>query len=269
MPASPDQTTFQFDDTIQPIPEHVKAALDKGWCDPEIGLRLEDTNDLLNPDYLPLETGYVRLPNGQLQVACLTDMPGCEGRMINWWFGWFDKSEHYRWWHPGDHAWTEWEPDYPGPNNDPDDANYIGYASLVHETIGGEMNKLRIQFMDPATYFDTARFHAANVSAVICARVSYLDKPLKFARLIHLIRETENGCEMRSRFWAGDIEVTIPLLGPVFSKFLNIRRMRQVVVPDKIGPALLIHCAEEMNHLAGILPELFPKMTGCQTLNSE
>jgi hypothetical protein len=70
---------------------------------------------------------------------------------------------------------------------------------------------------------------------------------------------------MRSRFWAGDIEVTIPWLGPILSKLVNTRRMRQVVVPDKIGAALLIHCTEEMNHLAGILPELFHKMTDQNT----
>ena len=93
-------------------------------------MRLENTSDLLNPGYLPLETGYARLPNGQIQVACLTDMPECEGRMINWWFGWMANSEHYRLWHPEDHTWTEWEQGYPGPNDDPDDANYIGYAHL-------------------------------------------------------------------------------------------------------------------------------------------
>jgi hypothetical protein len=265
MSESPAKIKFQSDDTIQPVPKHVKAAIDKGWAEPESGLLLENTNDLLNPGYLPLETGYARLPNGQVQVACLTHMPGCQGRMINWWFGWLANSENYRWWHPRDHAWTELEQGYPGPNNDPDDANYIGYAHLVHETIGGEMNKLRIQFVDPSIYFDTFRFKEANVSAVICARASYLDKPLKFARLIHLIRDTDDGCEMRSRFWAGDIEVTIPLLGPILSKLVNTKRMRQVVVPDNIGPALLIHCAEEMNHLAGFLPALFHKMTDPKT----
>jgi hypothetical protein len=180
--------------------------------------------------------------------------------MINWWFGWMINTTHYRWWHPHAHVWSDFEKGIEGRNNNPDDANYIGDAHLVHEIIGGETSKLRIEFKDPSEYLDTSRFKEVNVSAAICARVSYMDKPLKFARLIHLIRETDDGCEMRSRFWAGDIEVTISLLGPILSKLLNTRRMRQVVVPDKIGPALLIHCAEEMNHLAGILPTLFHKM---------
>ena len=261
MEKTPSANEFHPDDNIQPLPGHVKAALAAGWAEPESGLLLENANDLLKPGYLSLETGYTRLPNGQLQVACLDKMPGCKGRMINWWFGWMANTKHYSWWHPKDHVWTAWEAGYPGPNNDPDDANYVGYAHLVHEYIGGEMNKLRIDFMDPSTLLDTSQFEDAGVSTVICARAGYLGKPLKFAWLIHLVRDTEDGCEMRSRFWAGDIEITIPILGPAISKIVNTRPMRRKLVPDELGPDLLTHCAEEMNHLASFLPGLFHKMT--------
>lgn len=261
MADSPGEIGFHPDDNMQPLPGHVQAALSEGWADPERGLLLENANDLLKPGYLPLETGVTRLPDGQLQVACLTKMPGCKGRMINWWFGWLANTEHYRWWHPRDHVWTEWETGYPGPNNNPDDANYVGYAHLVHEYIGGQMNKLRIHFMDPSIHLDTSRFEDAGVGTVICARGGFLDRPLRIAHLIHLVRDTEDGCEMRSRFWAGDIEVTIPLLGPIFSRAVNTRRMRGRLVPDEFGRALLVHCSEEMNHLASFLPELFHKLT--------
>jgi hypothetical protein len=256
------ETDFRPDETLEALPEHIEAALADGPARPQDGLPLEKADDLLKPGYLPLETGYTRLPNGQLQVACLTKMPGCKGRMINWWFGWLANSEHYGWWHPKDHIWTEWEKGYPGPNNDPDDANYIGYAHLVHEYIGGEMNKLRIHFQPPSTLLDASRFSENGVSAVICARAGYLNKPLKFARLIHLVRDTEGGCEMRSRFWAGDVDVTIPLIGHLIGKIANTKTMRGKLVSDDLGPALLIHCAEEMNHLASFLPSLFYKMTG-------
>ena len=66
MSESPAKIKFQSDDTIQPVPKHVKAAIDKGWVEPESGLLLENADDLLNPGYLPLETGYARLPNGQI-----------------------------------------------------------------------------------------------------------------------------------------------------------------------------------------------------------
>jgi hypothetical protein len=80
------ETDFRPDETLEALPEHIEAALADGPARPQDGLPLEKADDLLKPGYLPLETGYTRLPNGQLQVACLTKMPGCKGRMINWWF---------------------------------------------------------------------------------------------------------------------------------------------------------------------------------------
>lgn len=222
---------------------------------------MDQADDLLNPGYLSMETGYTRLPNGQMHVACLTEMPGCTGRMINWWFGWMAHSEHYQLWHPKDHVWTEWEEGYPGPNNDPDDANYVGYAHLVHEYIGGEMNKLRIQFKDPSEYLDASRFEECGVSAAICARAGYLDKPVKFAHLIHFIRDTKDGCEMRSRFWAGDVEITLPIIGQMLSVVANTRLIRSRLATEELGRHLLVHCAEEMNNIAKVLPAVFQEAT--------
>ena len=163
----PEKTEFRPNETILPVPEHVKAAIEKGWVEPEKGLPMENANDLLDPGYLSLETGYTRLPDGKVQVACLTKMPGCKGRMISWWFGWQANSTHYKWWHPKDHVWADWEKGFHGRNNDPDDSNYIGDAHLVHEIIGGEIIKLRIHFKDPSEYLDTSRFTEANVGAAI------------------------------------------------------------------------------------------------------
>lgn len=252
---------FQPDSTMQPLPEHVREALASGWVDPSKGLLIDKANDLLKPGYLPLETGYTRLPDGKVQVSCLTKMPGCKGRMINWWFGWMANSNHYKWWHPKDHAWTAWEKGDQSRNNDPDDANYIGDSHLVEETMGGETSRLRINFRDPSEYLNTSQFAEANVGAAVCARVGYLNKPLKIAHMIHLIRDTDDGCEMRSRFWAGDIEITIPVLGIILGKLLNNKTMRKKVMPAYLGEGLLLHCAEEMNHLASFLPDLFQKMT--------
>jgi len=258
----PMETVLDPDGTIPPLPEHVKEALAKEWADPATALQLKDANDLLKPGYLPLETGYARLPNGQIHVACLTKMPGCKGRMVKWFFGWQSNTNHYQWWHPHAHVWADWEKGPQNRNNDPDVDNFIGDSHLVHEVIGGETSKLRIHFLDPSEYLDTSRFTEANVSAAICARVGYLDKPLKISRMIHFIRDTEDGCEMRSRFWSGDIEISIPILGPILGLVMNTRTMRQRVLPEFLGEELLTHCAEEMNHLAEILPDLFYKMTG-------
>lgn len=50
-------------------------------------MNLEDANELLKPGYLPTETGYMRLENGQIYIAVLTRMPKCAGKIVDWWFG--------------------------------------------------------------------------------------------------------------------------------------------------------------------------------------
>jgi len=119
---------FHPDETLQPLPDHVKEALAGGWADPAKALKLEDANDLLEPGYLPLETGYARLPDGKIHVACLTKMPGVTGRIINWWFGWMLNTTHYQYWHPQAHVWSDFEKGSEGRNNNPDDANHVGDA---------------------------------------------------------------------------------------------------------------------------------------------
>jgi DAPG hydrolase PhiG domain len=45
-------------------------------------MKLEEAGLLLNPTPMPLETGYERLPDGVLHVACRTDLHGCTGEMF-------------------------------------------------------------------------------------------------------------------------------------------------------------------------------------------
>ncbi len=51
---------FHPDETIQPLPDHVKEALAGGWADPTKALKLEDANDLLEP----LDRRRFGLPDG-------------------------------------------------------------------------------------------------------------------------------------------------------------------------------------------------------------
>jgi hypothetical protein len=204
---------------------------------------LTQADDLLAPGHLALESGYVRLPDGQLHVAAWTHLFHCSGRMVEWWFGYLETTEQYRWWHPRDHVWCEWE-------GERGTGRFVGGTHRVHETIGGELQKLRIHFRDPAEYLDVSRFAEARVSAAICARVGPLDAPFWAGHLIHLCRDTDFGCEMRSRFWLGDLDP--PEIAPD-------RESRMKLFPDALGAGLLAHCHEEMGYLAGFLPGLYEK----------
>jgi hypothetical protein len=206
-------------------------------------MELRDANRLLDRGYLALESGHVRLPDGQLHVAAWTTMPRCTGAMVEWWFGFLETTEQYQWWHPQDHVWCEWV-------GERGTGRFVGGTHNVHERIGGELQKLRIHFREPAEYLDVSRFGEAGITAAVCARVGLLEAPVWAGHVIHLCRDTAYGCEMRSRFWLGDIDP--PAVAPD-------RETRIQLFPDRSGAGLLAHCHEEMTYLAGFLPELYGK----------
>ena len=195
-------------------------------------MRLEDVNQLLEPGYLAFETGYTRLPDGQLYIAVLTRMPRCAAKMVDWWFGYAGDTKKYKLWHPTDHLVGDWDEHWkPG--------RYIGASHLVHEYIGKEVCKLRITFGEPSDFFETSGFKAAGVKAV-CGRVGALDEDKQLGTLIHFVRDTKFGCEMRSRFWLFDAS-------------------------DEFGRDLTTHCIQEMGNLADLLPDLYARETRKKT----
>ena len=64
-------------------------------------MELSQASLLLDPPP-QLETGFERLPNGVLHVACRTDLHNCTGEMFEWWFRSRPGTREYIWWHP----WT-------------------------------------------------------------------------------------------------------------------------------------------------------------------
>ena len=104
--------------------------------------RLPDRDAVLAEAYSYLETGVVRQANGVYRVRTLTRMPGVKAHMVRWWFAnYMQTTEHYKRWHPSAHVWMEWENKVPG--------EWIGASHLVHEYIGNDLHKLRIQFVEP------------------------------------------------------------------------------------------------------------------------
>jgi hypothetical protein len=210
---------------------------------------------LLEPGGDGLTDGVVRNSDGMLVVACLTDLPGNSPSMWDWWFGWHGiSSERYRLWHPEDHVWSGVSEDRRGVADLRE--RYVGLDSHVDERIASpEVLKLTISFRRPAS-FGLDQAAVDRVGTAICARVGFRGTPINTGRLIHLIRRTDHGSEMLSRFWLGDLELAMPLVGMALSPLLNTRQRRLRLLPDQTGLNLLRHCAMEMNHLASILPSL-------------
>lgn len=189
-------------------------------------MKLEDANRLLEPGYLPFENGYEKLSNGRIHIAVLTRMPNSKGEMVDWWFRWVKNTERYKLWHPEDHVYGEWEYE-----EDPD--SYIGASHLVHEYVGGEMAKLKITFVEPSEYLDTSKFSELGVTAM-CAEIRSLETDEKLGDMIHFIRNTDFGCEMRSQFW-----------------------LESPPADYAMAKGLHQHCTEEMSTLATFLPQLY------------
>jgi hypothetical protein len=209
-----------------------------------------DPSDTLQPGYSSFESGTRRLPNGTYQVSALTRMPGVSAEMVRWWFAEFlQTSEHYSWWHPTDHVWMDWENKKRG--------EIVGASHLVHEYIGGELLKLRIQFVDPAEFFgfdpnDDDTF-------VICALPGLLEEPIYISKMCHVVRNTPWGAEMRSRFWMGHIAARNgdDARQTLLTLVANTALVRWFAVDGESAKGLLQHAIEEMGYLSDLLPGIY------------
>jgi len=244
---------------LDPLPEHVEEALRRGEVDAGLVLPRAEAHRLLEPGYLPLETGHATLPDGSVHVAVLTQFPGATCEMIDWWVGWHGaETDRYKLWHPQAHLYTQWKYERTETPGLTDRQKYVGNVSFVDEYVGPSIQRLAIAFLEPRDFgLDRDAFAAAGVGTAVCARTGFTDRPVEGGYLIHLMRETPGGCEMRSRFWLGEIHLrSLPEPNPI-DRMLQTRFVRERLMPRRIGSDLLVHCAEEMNHLASFLPKLY------------
>lgn len=187
--------------------------------------------------------------------------------MIDWWFGWHGaETERYKLWHPQAHLFSQMRYERAEVSGLTDRQRYIGNTSYVDEYVGPTIHRLAISFHEPRDFgLDDHSFKDAGVSTAICARVGFSDRPIDTGYLIHLIRETPEGCEMRSRFWLGEVHLRDLRERNPIDRVLGSRFVRGLLLPERLSRDLLIHCAEEMNHLASFLPALFAQETSTES----
>lgn len=146
--------------------------------------------------------------------------------MVEWWFGYIDSTEEYKMWEPKSHVGLKWD-----ENRTP--GRYIGASYVVKKKLGGRFRKLSVYFHEPSEFLDSSKFAEAKGVTAICAN-AYDPEKVPLGRFIHLVRDTDYGCEMRSRFW---------LFKATESGCME----------------LMQHCMEEMGNLADFLPDLYAK----------
>ena len=256
--------------TTRPLQPHVVESLVAGMAPTEYGYGVDAAADrITRPGYEPLETGWTRLDSGVCMVSVLTAMPGVTAAMWDWWFGWHGReTARYKLWFPDAHQFSALGDDRSADPSLTDRQRYIGNVSYVDEYIGGRLLRLAIRFLDPS------RMGIVEVPGTthICARVSLSTHPLAIGWLIHQVRPTGDGAEMRSRFFLNDPELlTLPAralppgtptrmltskAGSAFGAATLRPGLVSHVMPSSVGPDMIFHCASEMNHLAAFLPDL-------------
>ncbi|WP_161965460.1 DAPG hydrolase family protein [Rhodococcus sp. P1Y] len=212
------------------------------------------TADLAASGYSPVETGFGRLPDGVVFAAVKTDMPRVTATMWDWWFGWHStEPARYKLWHPDAHLHASLRDDRTAAAI-PDRAKYIGNTTYVDEYVGPKLQQLAIEFRDPVQHgFDIPAEHT-----VVLGRVGSSIAPVDLGWLAHQVRPTPEGCEMRSRFYLNMRGMHVPNLREAacaVSRGPSIDPTDLVLGLD-LARDLMLHCGQEMNHLAGFLPEL-------------
>jgi DAPG hydrolase PhiG domain len=89
----------------------------------------------------------------------------------------------------------------------------------------------------------------------ICARLGSGNVPVDVGWLVHHVRPAPGGAEMRSRFWMGGRHVAVRRGNRLTDGAIRPIAARQLPDPRD----LMVHCAQEMNHLAGFLPTLYER----------
>ena len=248
-----------FNPNLAPLAPHVCAALDRGGVPDLLLPDFDQAAQNLFGDAPVLEDGFVLTKDGGMRVSVRTDMPGVTPAMVDWWFGWHgDAPAKYKLWHPQAHVHVGWRD--PPPSGASGRALYVGQTSLVDEYIASDLIRGSIRFVPPASFgFTDPRLDDDRQATIVCARIGLGDAPIDVGYLAHHVRAVPGGSEMRSRFWMGGKHVGGRNLIGGLAAGLAKRVLR---LTEADARALLVHCAQEMPHLAAFLPELY---AACQT----
>ena len=238
---------------ITPVSAGIQSALDQSPMPPDAFIPVERASELNQAGYAEIESGFCLNADGSITVAALTDMPNVTSAMWHWWFGWHgDSDDKYKLWHPPAHISAEWKDKAVGRQA------YINRTSHVVEYIGEPKASAAIQFKHPSVLGLPEFDPETSDSVFIVARLGAPAPAVDIGWLVHQVRKTATGSEMRSRFWLGGDHFAGRnflgrLLAPVGRRFQPIG--------EEQAAALLTHCAEEMSHLATFLPELYADLS--------
>lgn len=239
----------------RPAPEVIEA-IDSGPFDPAKALPRDEVIRLCDPEPMEIENGWTLMPDGSVQVAFRTELPGVSAEMIEWWADWHpQRDDRYRAWHPSEHFGNR---RLTGARVE--EKSYWGAVIFFDEDVGDGRSQLRTEFKTPLGFgFSHRPFARPEVKVIISARVG--DAFMTHTDMAHVFLEEGDGLVLRSRMWiAQNVRPRLP--GPLVAaediaeNLASRKLVRDFAVPDGIGPSVARHGAEEYAQLGEILPGL-------------
>jgi len=241
-------------------PDHVKILEDKTDIALESVLKREDINQLLQPGYLGTENGFARLEDGTAYISVLTKMPGVTLDMIDWWFWWHAaEAQRYQIWYPDMHfdVTAYFRGSYSDTTKTYSERLHLS-THLVNEDLGTGAQDILIDFIHPTEFGFDANQLDPNKETIICARVGDPAMGSWGSEMVHFVRTTDDGVEMRSRFWIGNKIYKINKAEEVkLDPLLNKPFVKNRLIPSDVGVNMFHHCSQEFHNLAQILPEVY------------
>ncbi|KAK2054637.1 PhlG protein [Colletotrichum caudatum] len=239
------------------IPQYIREPMP-----PHGVLPIKDCRRLLEPGYHRHENGWRALPDGSAYVTSRTRFPGSTGDMIRWWFWWHSvEPERYALWFPYDHLSVHSNyADRLHRNDLSHTQKWLGSTHRVTEFVGAAKMTIQIRFVDPAQYgLPWPELKEAGYDAAVCAELwDGLVTNLKIGDFLHLWRKTDDGLELRSRYWLG-AGVHYKLFGmKVGIDYLaGALGIKHRMAGEKIAYEHFIHDQTEFTNLASFLPDLY------------
>jgi hypothetical protein len=246
-----------YREAAPPPPEHARLLGNPKPMDPVKALPIQRMNELLDPGYHDVETGYCIMPDGSGYVAVLSRMPGVTVDMVRWWMAWFVLEDlRYKIWFPRDHKAVRIKDEDRAMLMDPTipRERKIENPSPWHEAledIGSGMASVQIDVMGPEDMgFDMSRFRAPYVATTVggVATVLTSDGPPGYVSMVHFIREIPEGIEYRTRFWMGYA---------IKDRKSLLMLPTGVRIPEEAAAGLLEHDILEYSNLKVLLPEVY------------
>ncbi len=250
---------YYFKDMAK-IPQEDLDIVNRGPIDPRLALPIAERSRLMDPGYLPAETGYCLLPDGSGFAATKVFMPDVTTEMIDWWFNWHPLAGlRYAIWCPVAHksisALTpEAHLDSSGVDLQMRNIGKTHYPVEGFNLKGSQ--KLEIAFKSARQMgLDEKMFKSGSMSTFAAATVKNVRPPMPINIFFHAVREIDGGVEYRSRYW---LTYTMDRKGNIVKSGYPLPK----AIVSPMSRNNCIHSLMEYNHLASILPSLYKEMGG-------